>query len=123
MDVGPQPLVWLRDSCIQCLRSTAQAECEACRELAYRAFCEGNDAAWDMLVVALWPLILRRLYVHNPELTPAAAEALGYRLLWRFRRHYVNRPNLTANFPTFPELLQTLYHYFSQIDPPHSDER
>src|SRR5262245_31422405 len=111
MGDSPHPLVWLSEQCAEGLRQSAQAGCDACRELAYRALCDGNDAAWDLLVVQLWPLILRWLYASDPELTPAAAEALGYRLLWRFRRHYANRPDLAATFPTFPELLQKLRRY------------
>jgi hypothetical protein len=75
-----------------------------------------------MLVAELWPLILRWLYTHNPELTPTTAEALGYRLLWRFRRHYANRPHLAANFPTFSELLRSLHHFLIQINPSRKED-
>ena len=82
--------------------------CEACRELAYRALCDGNDAAWDLLLMHLWPLLLRWLYAAQPELTPTVAEAWGYRALWNFRRQCAQRADLAANFPTFPLLLTTL---------------
>jgi hypothetical protein len=75
-----------------------------------------------MLVAELWPLILRWLYTHNPELTPTTAEALGYRLLWRFRRHYADRSDLVANFPPFSELLQSLHRYLLQINPARGPE-
>src|SRR3954468_9277156 len=118
MEQSRPPLAWLSDACTKCLLQRVQADCEPCRELAYRALCDGNDAAWDLLVVHLWPLILRWLYANDPELMPTTAEAHGYRLLWRFRRHYTDRPDLAADFPSFHELLKSLQRYLLQMNPP-----
>jgi hypothetical protein len=94
-----------------------QAGCEPCRELAYRALCDGNDAAWDLLLSHLWPIILRWLYGALPELTPTGAEAYGYQILARFRRACSQRADLAANFPTFPALLVLLHHCLRQVIP------
>jgi hypothetical protein len=106
---NPTPLARLSEACGKCLRQRVQGSCEPCRELAYRALCDGNDAAWDLLLVHLWPYILRRIYADQPEMTPANAEALGYRALRLFRRHCAGRSDLATNFPAFPALLALLY--------------
>jgi hypothetical protein len=96
------------------------SSCEPCRQLAYRALCDGNDAAWDLLIGHLWPLIMRRLYDVLPELTPAAAQALGYLALSRFRQLCEQRGDLATNFPPFPALLTLLNRCLRQIiESPH----
>ena len=109
------PLARLSEQCAACLRQRARQSCESCRELAYRALCGGNDAAWDLLLVHLWPFILRWLYAQQPELTPALAAALGYRVLWRFRRQCQARSDLAANFPTIAELLTRLRRCLAEV--------
>lgn len=121
----PTPLARLSEQCAHCLRhqhqgarnpaSTAEASCEPCRELAFRALCNGNDAAWDLLLVHLWPFILRWLYAAQPELTPTRAEALGYQSLRGFRRLCAQRADLATNFPSFPLLLTTLQFCLRQV--------
>jgi hypothetical protein len=114
---SPTPLARLSQQCADCLRPSqrAQANCASCRELAYRALCDGNEAAWDLLLVHLWPLILRWLYAAQPELTPRAAQALGYRALRVFRNHCASRSDLATNFPAFPTLLAILQRCVQQV--------
>src|SRR5690242_10455909 len=102
---SPTPLARLSHQCADCLQKSTSAPCTSCRELAYRAFCDGNEAAWDLLIVHLWPLILRRLYAAQPELAPAAAQALGYQALRSFRRQVAAIGDLATAFPNFPALL------------------
>ncbi len=116
-EFSPIPLARLSEQCAQCLRQRSQGCCEPCRELAHRALCFGNDAAWDQLVVHLWPLILRWIYAAQPEVTPAAADALGYRALCSFRSQWTRRGDLTSNFPAFPTLLQELHRCLMQFLP------
>ena len=126
----PTPLPRLSKECARCLQEQDEgartvgprnqgpygaASCEPCRELAYRALCDGNDAAWDLLLVHLWPFILRWLYAAQPELTPTHAEDLGYRGLLSFRtycaRFYTAGTDLAASFPTFPMLVMLLQQF------------
>ena len=116
-DSSPTPLARLSQQCAACLHRQGQAarlraNCEPCRELAYRALCDGNDAAWDLLLMHLWPLLLRWLYAAQPELTPTVAEGMGYRVLWKFRDHCAQRADLAA---TFPILLATLRQCLHQV--------
>ena len=115
MEKYPPPLDQLSAMCYECLHQTLSRECEACRELAYRALCDGNDAAWDLLVSHLWPFMLHWIYAEVPEVGPMAAEALGYRTLWRFRRQCAAQANLATNFPTFTDLLRRLHRNLLQL--------
>jgi len=115
VESSPKLLDRLSQQCAECLRQGGQRDCEPCRKLAYRALCGGNDAAWDMMVVHLWPFVLRWIYATLPEVTPAVAEMLGYRALWNFRSHYALRPTLATNFPSFPALLTELHHITVQL--------
>lgn len=122
----PTPLARLGEECAKCLRqewheARGPDGCEACRELAYRALCDGNDAAWDLLVTHLWPFILRWLYMTLPELTPTAAESLGYRVMWAFRRNCAERADLATNFPSFATLLNMLYRSLIQVVTPGAE--
>jgi hypothetical protein len=114
-EFSPIPLARLSEQCAQCLRQRIQGRCEACRELAHRALCCGNDAAWDSLLAHLWPFMLRWIYAAQPEVTPSVADALGYRALCSFRSQWTNRSDLATNFPAFPALLHDLHRCFMQI--------
>jgi hypothetical protein len=83
--------------------------------LLRRAFCDHNDAAWDAIVIHLWSIILQWLYAARPDLTPAAAETLGYRVLWQFRSHYLHHPDLASRFPTFQVLMDDLRSCTTQV--------
>jgi hypothetical protein len=115
------PLARLSEECAKCLRLQGQQDCDVCRELAYRALCDDNDAAWDLLLVHLWPLILRGIYARQPEASPAVAQSLGYRALRLFRRQCANRSDLATNFPTFPTLLAILNSCLLQVITPGAD--
>lgn len=115
------PLARLSEECGKCLRLQGQQDCDACRELAYRALCNGNDAAWDLLLVHLWPFILRGIYVTLPEASPAFAQSLGYRTLRLFRRQCASRSDLATNFPTLPTLLKILNQCLLQVMTPGAD--
>ena len=109
------PLAQLSEECAISLRQEGERRCEACRELAYRALCEGNDAAWDLLLAHLWPMLQGWIYAVEPEVTPAVANVLGYRALWSFRRRWANRSVVANYFPTFPVLLQDLRRVLMQL--------
>jgi hypothetical protein len=109
------PLAQLSEQCAHCLRQPGQHSCETCRELAYRALCGGNDAAWDLLLAHLWPILQCWIYAAQPEVTPLVANALGYRTLWIFRSHCGNRAHLATQFPPFPVLLHDLHRCLMQV--------
>jgi hypothetical protein len=112
---SPTPLARLSEACAECLRQRQHEGCEACRELAYRALCDGNDAAWDLLLVHLWPYLLRAIYALQPEASPARSQELGYRALLLFRRRCANQGDLATNFPTFPALLLLLHQCLLEV--------
>lgn len=71
------------------LRQTLTVEEQgAWRELQRRAFGEQNPAAWDALVMLLWPTVLLHIYAFTPDIAPAAAERQAQQLLTTFKRRY-----------------------------------
>lgn len=68
----------------------------AWRELQRRAFLEQNPAAWDALVMRLWPTVLVGIYNYAPELAPAAAALLAQQILHTFKQRYT--PMTTSSF-------------------------
>jgi hypothetical protein len=109
------PLDQLALQCAACLHEYPRHPCPACQELLRRALCDGNDAAWDTVVLHLWPFVLRWLYAALPDSAPDVIAVLAYRALWQFRSHYADHPQLAANFPTFAMLMQDLRRCTAQV--------
>jgi hypothetical protein len=113
--MDPPSLDHLNRACAACLQSDRNDAGEPCRELLRRAFADHNDAAWDAVIVHLWPAVLVWLYEQEPDLAPATAERLVYQAVRLFRSHYLCNAPATDLFPTFPLLMADLQACTKQV--------
>jgi hypothetical protein len=114
-NMDPPSLDHLKRACVHCLQTSRHDAGAPCRELLRRAFCDHNDAAWDAVIVHLWPTILGWLYEQQPDLSPAAAERLGYQAVRQFHSHHSANSDLATPFPTFQLLMADLRDCTRQV--------
>ena len=96
------------------LRQTLSVEEEgAWRELQRRALGEQNPAAWDALLMRLWPTVLFAIYERTSEIPPATAELLAQRILSAFKRRH-RFPVTPATLPSHEWLLVELQQFVEQ---------
>lgn len=86
------PLSQLTLYCPPLLQATTAEARGAWGELYRRALIEQNHAAWDALMIRLWPSLLYWVYAYAPEIAPATAERVAQRAISEFKRQ------LTAPF-------------------------
>ncbi len=103
-----QPLDQLIDFCPPLLHVTSAVERRAWHELQRRALVEQNPAAWDALIVRLWPTMLLWIYTYAPELAPARAEIIAQRTISEFQQRQ-SRPVDHAT------LIAALHHAVIQL--------
>ncbi len=76
----------LRAFCPPLLQVTSAVERDAWAELQQRALVAQNPAAWDLLLLCLWPSLLSWIYAYAPETSPAVARRFALRVLCQFQR-------------------------------------
>lgn len=89
----------------------ASAEQGAWRELCRRAVNEQNPAAWDALLMRLWPSVLYWIYSRRPDLAPATAERFAQQILTEFKR----RQTVIAALPSHERLVADLQQLVERL--------
>jgi hypothetical protein len=84
-DLTILPLDQLLHYCAPLAQPLTPLAAAAWAELLRRALREQSDAAWDALVVGLWPAVLAWVYAQRPDLAPTAAELVAQRVIFQFR--------------------------------------
>lgn len=108
------PLSQLILYCPSLLQATTAESRVAWLELYRRALVQQNQAAWDALMMRLWPAILYWIYSRAPEVTPATAERFAQQTISEFQRQQsVN----VADSPllTYDQLLMSLQQLIEQL--------
>ncbi|MEZ4679095.1 MAG: hypothetical protein R2932_33250 [Caldilineaceae bacterium] len=87
-DFTTMPIDQLSERCTSLAQPLSMEGEIAWQELLRRALLEHSDAAWDALVLLLWPAVLFWIYAQRPEIAPAVAEALVQRVIRQFQEAY-----------------------------------
>ncbi len=114
-DFSLMPLHQLLRVCPPLLQVTSAADARAWQELQHRALVEQNPAAWDALLVRLWPSILFWIYANAPEMTPAVAEILAQRVIGVFKRQHIRPDSHTVELPNHLTLIADLRRTVIQV--------
>lgn len=102
------PLSQLTLYCPPLLQATSPDARSAWVELYRRVLVEENQAAWDALMMRLWPAILHWIYAYAPELPPATAERIAQRAINELKRRQVPSPRTDSPLPGFEQLVSDL---------------
>lgn len=102
------PLSQLILYCPPLLQATSFDARSAWVELYRRALVEENQAAWDALMIRLWPAILHWIYTHAPEVSPATAERIAQRAINEFKRQQITPPRSASLLPGYEQLVRDL---------------
>lgn len=105
------PLSQLTLYCPLLHQAHSAAEQGAWRELYRRAVNEQNPAAWDALLMRLWPGLLYWIYTRRPDLAPATAERFAQHILSEFKR----RQTVTAPLPSHERLVADLQQLVERL--------
>jgi hypothetical protein len=96
-DLRQLPLDGLIAHCPPLRLVISAQERAAWAELQRRALCNGNSAAWDLLLLRSWSTLLFWIYEQAPETAPARAEQLAQQVLHNYKRlHRRNTPYLRS---------------------------
>lgn len=109
------PLSQLILYCPSLLQATTTESRVAWLELYRRALVEQNQAAWDALMMRLWPALLYWIYNHAAEVSPAAAEQIAQRVISEFKRHRTTATTTHSPLPTYDQLLMNLQRLIEQL--------
>lgn len=102
------PLSQLMLYCPPLLQASSVGPRSAWVELYRRALAEDNGAAWDALMVRLWPALLHWIYTYAPELSPATAERIAQHAINDFKRQQITSLHSTSPLPDYEQLVTDL---------------
>lgn len=109
------PLSQLILYCPPLLQATSPDARGAWVELYRRALVEENQAAWDALLMRLWPAILHWIYSYAPEVLPATAERIAQRVINEFKHHQVSLPRADSPLPGYEQLVRDLHQVVARL--------
>jgi hypothetical protein len=109
------PLSQLIRYCPPLLQATSSDARGAWVELYRRALVEANQAAWDALLMRLWPAILHWIYSYAPEVSPATAERIAQRAINEFKHHQVPPPRADSPLPGYEQLVSDLHQVVARL--------
>lgn len=109
------PLSQLILYCPPLLQVTSAEARGAWAELYGRALGERNQAAWDALMIRLWPGILHWIYACTPEVSPAMAERIAQRIISEFKHQQITPLNPHLPRPNYTELVTDLQRLVERL--------
>lgn len=109
------PLSQLIHFCPPLLQTTSVEARGAWAELYRRALGEQNQAAWDALMIRLWPSLLYWIYARVPEVSPATAERVAQRAIRELKRQSTSLFHRTSSLPDHEQLLTDLQRLVERL--------
>jgi hypothetical protein len=109
------PLSQLIHYCPSLLQVTSAETRSAWVELYRRALVEQNQAAWDALMIRLWPSLLYWIYARAPEISPATAERVAQRAIRELKRQSTTLFHRTSSLPDYEQLLTDLQRLVERL--------
>jgi len=108
------PLRQLIYYCPSLLQATTAENRSAWVELYRRALVEQNGAAWDALMMRLWPALLYWIYSRAPDISPATAERFAQQTISEFQRQQATA-TADSSLLTYDQLLMNLQRLIVQV--------
>ncbi|MCE7986119.1 MAG: hypothetical protein DYG89_33495 [Caldilinea sp. CFX5] len=109
------PLSQLILYCPSLLQAASAETRTAWVELYRRALVEENQAAWDALMLRLWPAILYWIYTYAPDVSPATAERIAQRAINDFKRQQITPPRSDSPLPGYEQLTSDLRQVVARL--------